>query len=220
MLLGTNMLTWTSKSHLARDQSLNYLKRYPSSLIFFWTSTKTDFSFFIHNLFDPEIMGNLIDTPSTNQGPTWWVIMNQPGFVGRYVLVQGLEQGKFLQMRIETRHRHLSARSFRVLAFPCPKLKQSKRRHLLELWARTCGDAFLWKPATHHEPAHGPYYPPGALFQSRSLRWADLKWEGCWSLGGCARDQMGPVLLRVWWQWWVGGRWWKKHRATGLAYKV
>ena len=36
-------------------------------------------------------LGYLIDTPSTNQGPTWWVIMNQPGFVGRYGLVQGLE---------------------------------------------------------------------------------------------------------------------------------
>ena len=84
-----------------------------------------------------------------------------------------------------------------------------------DMWRR-----ILWKPATHHEPAHGPYYPPGVLLQSRSLRWVDLKWEGCWSLGGCARGQMGQKLWR---QWWVAGRWWKKHRwhrATGLAYKV
>ena len=84
-----------------------------------------------------------------------------------------------------------------------------------DMWRR-----ILWKPATHHEPAHGPYYPPGVLLQSRSLRWVDIKWEGCWSLGGCARGQMGQKLWR---QWWVAGRWWKKHRwhrATGLAYTV
>ena len=74
--------------------------------------------------------GHLIDTPPTNQGPTWRVIMNQAGFVGRYVLVQGLEQ---IPPRIET----MSARSFRVLAFPC-----LASLALLELWARTCGDAF------------------------------------------------------------------------------
>ena len=79
----------------------------------------------------------LIDTPSTNQDTTWWVIMNQHGFVSRYVLVQGLEQGEFLQMPIETRHRHLSARSFRVLAFPCLAWLA-----LVEIWARTCGDTF------------------------------------------------------------------------------
>ena len=56
--------------------------------------------------------------------------MNQAGFVGRYVLVQGLEQ---IPPRIET----MSARSFRVLAFPC-----LASLALLELWARTCGDAF------------------------------------------------------------------------------
>jgi len=159
MLLGTNMLTWTSKSHLAWDQRLNYLKRYPSSLIFFWTSTKTDFSFFIHNLFLVQkswyYLGRLIDTPSTNQGPTWWVIMNQPGFVGRYVLVQGLEQ---IPPRIET----MSARSFRVLAFPC-----LASLALLELWARTCGDAFCGSRPhiTNRRMARITLHPGIVLFQ-------------------------------------------------------
>ena len=157
--------------------------------------------------------GHLIDTPSTNQGPT---CMNQPGFVGRYVLVQGLEQGKFLQMS----HRNttspfvsalFSSSCFSMFGVPCFAWALGT-----DMWRR-----ILWKPATHHEPAHGPYYPPGWLLQGRSLRWVDLKWGGCWSLGGCARGQMGGSMgdWKLQTQW-AGGRWWKKHRATGLAYMV
>ena len=66
--------------------------------------------------------------------------MNQPCFAARYVLVQGLEKGEFLQMRIETRHRHLSVHSFRFLAFPC-----LVSLALVELWALTCGCAFSFR---------------------------------------------------------------------------
>ena len=116
--------------------------------------------------------------------------MNQPGFVGRYVLVQGLEQGKFLQMRIETRHPHLSARSFRVLVFFLVSLA------LLELRARTCGDAFCGSRPhiTNRRMARitlrGDYYKAdlcvGWILKEEDVEaWAvahGVKWEGPWEI--------------------------------------
>jgi len=50
-----------------------------------------------------------------------------------------VEKGEFLQMRIETRHRHLSV-LLRFLAFPC-----LASLALVELWALTCGCAFSFR---------------------------------------------------------------------------
>ena len=80
-------------------------------------------------------LGHLIDTPSTNQSPTWWVIMNQPGFVGRYVLVQGLEQGKFLHIADPLENfqwvciPHLCRKSWRCQT--CHDRQQAQSQHML-----------------------------------------------------------------------------------------
>ena len=116
--------------------------------------------------------------------------MNQPGFVGRYVLVQGLEQGKFLQMS----HRnttYLSARSFRVLAFP-----RLASLALLELWARTCGDAFcgsrphitnrrMARITLRHDYCKADLCVGWILNEENVEAWAvahGVKWEGPWEI--------------------------------------
>ena len=93
--------------------------------------------------------------------------------------VQGLEQGKFLQMR-----------SFRVLAFPClASLALVERRP----W--TCGDAFCgsWPHITNRRIASS--VPRRGFYLDAELCvgwiWVDLKAGGYWGLDGCA---WGPVL--------------------------
>ena len=132
--------------------------------------------------------------------------------------VQGLEQGKFLQMR-----------SFRVLAFPC-----LASLALVERRAWTCGDAFCgsWPHITNRRiassvPRRGYYLSAELcvgwiLSQENIEAWMyahGVQSSEILSQGGRQRGLSILGIERR--QWWVGGRWWKRQRVTtGLACKA
>ena len=140
--------------------------------------------------------------PFINHDPTWWLFMNQPGFVC----------GSRTGARQIPPDAVLSSSCFSLFGVACSSWASG-----MDLWRRV-----LRKLATHHEPAHCLQRPQkwGLLPLRRALRWVDLRGGGYWGLDGCA---WGPVL----WdsaggrrQWWLGGRWWKRQRVTtGLACK-